>query len=61
MSKDSIKTVATYLSKQARMLARSCADEDRDAALAFADALGKHPDRVLQSIEVKKHSRRKAA
>jgi len=49
MNDKSVKTVATYLAKQARMLARACAPEDRDAALAFAEALTKRPDAALKT------------
>ena len=43
----SIEIVSCYLSKQAKILARACAPEDREAAVAFAEVLKRRPHEVL--------------
>jgi len=52
MTTESIKIVSGYLAKQARLLARACAPEDRETALAFAAALREQPDRIIAGIQV---------
>jgi hypothetical protein len=48
MDAKSIRVVGQYLAKQARMLARACAEEDRAAALAFAEALARRPESIIK-------------
>jgi hypothetical protein len=52
MTQESIQIVSGYLAKQARLLARACAPEDRATAMAFAEALRKEPDRIIAGIQV---------
>ena len=47
MTEQSVKVVGKYLARQARMLARACAPDDREAALAFAAVLAKRPAAAL--------------
>ena len=47
MGSQSIQIVGRYLAKQARLLARSCAGDDREAALAFAELLSGKPEEAL--------------
>lgn len=45
---ESIRVVSQTLSQTARILARQCAPEDRDAALLFADVLRRRPTACLR-------------